>query len=447
VGGGESAVQPGSILSQARYGGTGDDTLIELAYLSNGSLALAGHYETSIDFGGGALPSAGGNDVFVAELDAFGNETRASRFGTSDEETLCGMAVDEADGVYLYGAYDATIDIGLGPLPTSSRGQFLSRFVNGAPVWNLALESIATHRPNCRAASSQANSVFIANLYETQFSIGSSTIAGNGQQVRPAGLARITGGNPAGPSWLRKVTGLGGAWSIEPVALSADPAGNVALLVEGATQYFPQQQVKPLDVSYDGTTISGTSGLNALFRIANDGSLTWHVDFANNDAKSVSTYPNGDILVCGVYSGSGGFAPGFSLPPAEARDVWAARYTAIGTLQWARRLGGSGIDGDDVKCEPSPSGSVIVAFTSDGPVDVGGLSDGGMSSSVVVAELDDSGIGQWLRRTVGAATLRTLAATGDEVAIGMTFSGELGFVALDTATTPGADILVARIAR
>lgn len=177
----------------------------------------------------------------------------------------------------------------------------------------------------------------------------------------------------------------------------------------------------------------------------------WFADVAcglrNNDAKSVSTYPNGDILVCGVYSGSGGFAPGFSLPPAEARDVWAARYTAIGTLQWARRLGGSGIDGDDVKCEPSPSGSVIVAFTSDGPVDVGGLSDGGMSSSVVVAELDDSGIGQWLRRTVGAATLRTLAATGDEVAIGMTFSGELGFVALDTATTPGADILVARIAR
>lgn len=290
-GGGESAVQPGSILSQARYGGTGDDTLIELAYLSNGSLALAGHYETSIDFGGGALPSAGGNDVFVAELDAFGNETRASRFGTSDEETLCGMAVDEADGVYLYGAYDATIDIGLGPLPTSSRGQFLSRFVNGAPVWNLALESIATHRPNCRAASSQANSVFIANLYETQFSIGSSTIAGNGQQVRPAGLARITGGNPAGPSWLRKVTGLGGAWSIEPVALSADPAGNVALLVEGATQYFPQQQVKPLDVSYDGTTISGTSGLNALFRIANDGSLTWHVDFATTMPNPLALTP------------------------------------------------------------------------------------------------------------------------------------------------------------
>jgi len=49
-------------------GDSQDQYIIDTATDSTGNLLLTGIYRVGIDFGGGALPNAGGEDVFIAKL-------------------------------------------------------------------------------------------------------------------------------------------------------------------------------------------------------------------------------------------------------------------------------------------------------------------------------------------------------------------------------------------
>ena len=84
---------------------------------SAGNVALTGGLQGSVDFGGGSLTSAGGEDVFVAELDPAGNHLFSRAFGDAGTSQRGeAVAFDADDQLLVSGVLDGVVDFGLGEL-------------------------------------------------------------------------------------------------------------------------------------------------------------------------------------------------------------------------------------------------------------------------------------------------------------------------------------------
>ena len=84
----------------------------------NGAVLVAGHFQGTLDFGLGQLPSAGQSDLFAAKLDADGNALWSKRYGDASAQELGGLARSGNTGAALGGNFQGTLDLG-GMLLTS----------------------------------------------------------------------------------------------------------------------------------------------------------------------------------------------------------------------------------------------------------------------------------------------------------------------------------------
>jgi hypothetical protein len=99
-----------------RYGDADDQSGLRVALDHNNNVILAGAFAGSIDLGGGTLVSLGQHDYFVAKLDANGKHIWSKRFGDANDDFVINVAVDESDNVLLSGSLVGTIDFGGGAL-------------------------------------------------------------------------------------------------------------------------------------------------------------------------------------------------------------------------------------------------------------------------------------------------------------------------------------------
>ncbi len=82
----------------------------------DGAILLTGHFEGSLDLGLGAMVSEGGYDVFAALLARDGRPLWCSRFGDRRHQFLIGGALLDGESMALAGSFHGTIDFGSGPL-------------------------------------------------------------------------------------------------------------------------------------------------------------------------------------------------------------------------------------------------------------------------------------------------------------------------------------------
>jgi hypothetical protein len=448
AGGSGGGVRGGDVIWESAFGDGYDDVATGIAALSDGSVVIGGYFSGSLDFGGGAL-IAQGVDAFVANIDGTGAESWANRYGTSDVERIFDVTADVADNVYVTGDFESTIDLGAGLLTSVDvRDLFTGRLTNGQAIWSVRMSGAGGTEQARYAAASTANTVVVLGDFQETFSIGNSSTTGLPQR-KAMYLAKLSGGNPQSATWLTKATGTG-IYGVITRTLTADLLGNVFFVGFAGNEQFSSTAVE-----FDGTSESTSGpGMNILYRTNGNGSYVWHVRFDQGVPLDVSTYANGDLLICGRYNGPGALSAGFSLPDSEQSDVWVARYNAIGVLQWARRYGGPGQDGmatgperaDDVRCHTSSDGGYLLAAYSDGAFNAGSIVVPRQAASVVIAHFQDDGTAQWVRRTTGDADVVDVVAKGDHAVIGLVFDGETGFDSRFTAINGNYDIFLARLA-
>jgi hypothetical protein len=97
----------GDAAEQYGYGVTAD---------GSGNVAVTGHFEGTVDFGGGGLTSAGFRDAFLARFDAAGNHLWSQRFGDASDQDATGITADGSDNVIMTGSFEGTVDFGGGGL-------------------------------------------------------------------------------------------------------------------------------------------------------------------------------------------------------------------------------------------------------------------------------------------------------------------------------------------
>jgi len=139
-----------------RFGGTLGDFGNSVATDTSGNVLVTGAFYGTVDFGGGNLTSVFRN-IFLAKYAPNGNHLWSKRFGDGGGEDGTGVTTDTSGNVLVTGNFDSTVDFGGGNL-TSAGGSndiFLAKFdANGNHLWSKCfggtnidnLRSVSKHR-------------------------------------------------------------------------------------------------------------------------------------------------------------------------------------------------------------------------------------------------------------------------------------------------------------
>lgn len=101
----------GALVWAAPIGGAGSDQAFGIAVNAAGNIFVGGFLTGSANFSSStSLTSNGGQDVFFACYNSAGNLSWAKNIGSSNDDELRNLAIDEHSNIYLTGQYSGTTD-------------------------------------------------------------------------------------------------------------------------------------------------------------------------------------------------------------------------------------------------------------------------------------------------------------------------------------------------
>jgi hypothetical protein len=350
----------GSHLWSRRFGGPGAVTQTQgVAVDGSGNVLVLGVFGGAVDFGAGLVTSNGGEDIFVAKLDAAGALLWARHFGgaVGFDQAGQGIAVDPAGSVVLTGYFSSPLSFG-GPTLPNAGGEdvFVAKLdPSGAHVWSNAFGDGADQSGRGVAVDGAGNVLLVGGFAgSVAFGVPALTSAG-GQDVFVAKL------DPGGtPVWSRR---FGDAQDQAAQAVAADGAGNVLLAGDFSGT-----------LAFGGPALISAGGQDVFVaKLDAGGAPVWGKRFGDALDQSVQCLAvdgGGNLLLTGGFQGALGFG-GPALISAGGQDFFAAKLDPSGAHVWSRRAGdaqeqsGRGIAAD-------ASGNAFVIGDFSGAADFGG---------------------------------------------------------------------------
>ena len=120
-----------------RFGSTSNDRGFTCVTTWAGEVYLGGTFTGSVDFGGGALPGAGNEDIVLAKFDGNGTHLWSQGFGSAGHDRAHGVAVDQLGRPFVTGYFNGAINFGGGTLISSGSDAFVAHFeATGVHRWS-----------------------------------------------------------------------------------------------------------------------------------------------------------------------------------------------------------------------------------------------------------------------------------------------------------------------
>ena len=158
---------------------------------AQGDLILTGTFTTQIQFGGGTFVSEGMRDAFVVELDGeTGEHVNSLHIGGTGDDYGFGVDVDADGNVMIGGRFGDTIEIG-GEQLSSAGGQdiYLAKLDAGfMPLWSLSFGGTGTDELHDLRVQASGNLVLLGAMSETVDFGGGDLIAEGGRDIFVATL-------------------------------------------------------------------------------------------------------------------------------------------------------------------------------------------------------------------------------------------------------------------
>ena len=373
----------GQVSWSRAFGGGGKEAGQRVAFDGAGNLVVAAHGTSVVDFGGGALNSAGKHDLFLARYTPDGTLLWSKRFGDAAEQVAnsLGLAVDAAGDIALSGDFAGTIDFGGGPLVAQ---QALSPFVarlgpDGAHVWSKTFP-IGGSAQTQSVAFDAAGDLAIGGYFAVSIDLGGGVL--NAVDSADAFVAKL---GPDGAHKWSRAFGAAAAQVVRSVAPTAD--GGVC--VGGAFDGVIDLGVGPM---------MSAGGIDVFVGCLDPaGETLWSDSFGDSDYQQLNELvidTKGRLTFGGETWGMidlGGGPLG-----TEKFPSYVAQFEADGTHRWSRlvsegdlQLRGLGTDG---------LGSLLLAGDYSGFNDFGaGVVNSVGFSDLFVVKLDGDGEHIWSR--------------------------------------------------
>ncbi len=322
-----------------------------------GDVVVTGHFEGSIDFGGGPLTSAGATDVFVAKLDSSGNHLWSKRFGQVDNQTSSGVATDSTGNVFLTGALSGTADFG-GGLLISAGGPdvFIVKLdPNGNHLWSKRAGSTSFQIATSITTDAMGNAL-VTGYFAQSIDFGGGPLPSAGGS--DAFLVKL---DSAGNHVFSKRFGDAGGQLGSSVV--ADPTGAVLLtgVFSGSVDF--------------GSGPFFSAGGNDAFVVKLDemGGHIWTRTFgdaADQGGAGVATDAAANVLLIGLTSGAIDLGGG-PLPTSGDADIFVAKLDPGGNHLFSKSFPGAMIQSAR-SITSDPMGNVLVTGDLSGTIDLGG---------------------------------------------------------------------------
>jgi hypothetical protein len=406
-------------------GGASADMGQAVARDANGNIFVAGYFMGSVNFGGGALTSAGGMDIFVAKYSPTGSHLWSKRFGGSGDDAAQSIAVDLNGDVVVGGYYSGSATIGSASYTSlAGRDAFVMKLSgsSGAAQWSKSLGGeawssstpddysygVATDPRNgdvvvtgqisgwvyfdgnlviCAGPDTFLAKYTSGGVYQWAKTFGmGGTDYGKGVAVDGSGNI-VLAGNTTGPIdlgggllpfntsggylnfFVGKFTGAGGhVWSGCYGGVYGSFANSVAVDGSGnvlVTGYFSGT------MSVGAVSVSGLGASQTAFvakLLGSSGGASWAKSLTTTvmaAGNGVAADGSGNVVLTGYFQGSLTPAGGSALSSAGGYDGFVVKYNSAGGYVWGERVGGASSDwGNAITTDGS--GNVITTGATNG---------------------------------------------------------------------------------
>ena len=284
----------GQIVWSEEAGGASTDTPTGVAIDSSGNVSLIGDTNGTFTLGTQSMTSAGGTDGFLVSVNPSGSAQWLRSFSGLGTQIPLGVATDASNNVIVSGAFQQSMDLGLGPL-TSQGGFdiFLTKFdSNGNTLWSESFGSSGDDIGYAVATDSSSN-IWLCGSYQGTISIGSTILTS--QAATGYFVAKFGAGGQ--PLWAVDAE-VGSTTASAPcsLAVGTNNRGYVGLSLSGSGTAFG------LPFSSAGSTDSFVGAIQG-----SDGSYLGYSSVGSNGADnvlSVAIDPTGRIVSGGFFSGT-----------------------------------------------------------------------------------------------------------------------------------------------
>ena len=355
-----------------RFGDAGAQTAAQIAVDAQGNVAVIGDFAGKIDFGAGALTSAGATDVFLAKFDPTGTLLWAKSFGNVAAQSGFDVAFAPDGDVVITGAFAGMINLGGGALASAGQTDlFVGRYdAAGTFVWGKRFGDAAAQAGKGLTVDGQGNVIVTGDIAgKVDFGGGVLTSAGAADVL----LLEL---DAAGAHVLSKLFGNVAAQTAARVAV--DGVGNMVITGSAAGK-----------IDFGGGALTSVGGTDIFVaKLTSGGVHLWsklYGNATNQDPRALAVDPGGAILVAGDFTGTVDFGGGV-LTSAGVTDGFIAKLDPFGAHVWSKRQGD--VAAQSVAGIAADAGGVFAVGTFAGTVTFGGanLVSAGMTD-VMLAKL------------------------------------------------------------
>jgi hypothetical protein len=320
---------------------------------STGNVIVTGGFKCTVDFGGGALTSAGLQDIFVAKFDGSGAYIWANRYGDAQNQSGEGLAVDSSGNILTDGEYFGTADFGLGSLsPATNWSAYLAKLSSsGTAAWSLGF----TGPPDAGAdyveafqlaVDSSGDPVFTGYFGGTvNFGLGPLTSAGQNDVF----VAKFSGTGT--PMWANR---YGDPQYQVAYSLALDASANVYLVGDfnGSIDFGlgPMSAAGNGDIFFAKLDASGNGVWSKHYGDATSNNIYLE--------QTVTVDSLGNPTIAGGIVGNADFGGGLLSGGTSDPFPYIAGLTAAGTYAWS--FGGDNQGSVQALCH-NASGELILA--------------------------------------------------------------------------------------
>ncbi len=290
-----------------------------------GNVITAGYFQSSVNFGNGALNSAGGLDCFISKYSSQGAVLWAKRFGDTLDDGINGVATDSGGNIIVTGYFVGVVDFGgitLTNVPNMFAPDVPDGFVakyspSGTLVWVKSFGGIGTETGNAVAVDATDNILMTGTL-------GSANVAFGGFTLSTAGGNDIVVAKLSSSGTFLWAKSWGGTGSDGSTGIAVDSSGNVVIC--GV---------------WGGGTLGGASMPGGIF-IAKysglDGTYKWANVPGAGGCSDVAVDPvSGNVVITGRLNVPLDFGTGVT----SSGGVYLAAYSSVSNILWAKTFNNS----------------------------------------------------------------------------------------------------------
>jgi hypothetical protein len=369
----------------APYGDAADQVATAIALDNTGGVVVLGHFDGTVDFGGGSLSAPGpSNATFLARLAPTGAHSWSRTLGDSLELGTNKLAVDASGNALLALEFRGTVDFGGGPVTAAGfRDGIIAKYdAAGNHLWSRNFGGTSAFVQVKAAGVDGFGNLVVAGTFTGDIDFGGEVLSYTPFTTNMFVVKFDADGNHV---WSEKFTG----GLVEITAVTGDVYGNTIVTgYHGSTFDFGGG---PLDADIYDIFIA---------KYGPAGTHSWSYSFGEpgtyQHAFDVATDAAGGVIITGHFKTTLDLGGG-PMISAGGWDMFVGKFDRFGAHSWSQRFGDANTQ-RSYSVAVGGASQVTIAGHSFGSVDFGGGALVGDPIDLCVARFDQHGAHLWSRR-------------------------------------------------